>query len=49
MRRLVAEPRGTAGLLSFLSVSLWDDRADPVFDGVGLSSFKSRANAFSLA
>ena len=32
-----------------LSVSLWNDLADPVFDGVGLASFKSRANAFLLA
>ena len=32
-----------------LSVSLWNDLADPVFDGVGLSGFKSRANAILLA
>ena len=32
-----------------LSVSLWNDLSDPVFDGVGLSGFKSRANAFPLA
>ena len=32
-----------------LSVSLWNDLADPVFDGVGLTGFKSRANAFLLA
>ena len=32
-----------------LSVYLWDDLSDPVFDGVGLASFKSRANAFLLA
>ena len=32
-----------------LSVSLWNDLSDPVFDGVGLASFKSRANAFLLA
>ena len=31
------------------SVSLWNDLADPVFDGVGLAGFKSRANAFLLA
>ena len=30
------------------SVSLWYDLSDPVFDGVGLTSFKSRANAFLL-
>ena len=32
-----------------LSVSLWNDLIDPVFDGVGLVGFKSRANAFLLA
>ena len=31
-----------------LSVSLWNDLSDPVFDGVGLAGFKSRANAFLL-
>ena len=31
-----------------LSVSL-NDLGDPVFDGVGLAGFKSRANAFLLA
>ena len=31
-----------------LSVPLWDDLGDPVFDGVGLAGFKSRANAFRL-
>ena len=30
-------------------VSLWNDLANPVFDGVGLSGFKSRANASLLA
>ena len=38
------------GLRTFipLSVSAWNDLADPVFDGVGLGlvGFKSRANAF---
>ena len=29
-----------------LSVSLWNDLSDPLFDGVGLAGFKSRANAF---
>ena len=29
-----------------LSVSLWSDLVDPVFDGVGLASFKIRSNAF---
>ena len=32
-----------------LSVSLWNDLANPVLDGVGLAGFKSRANAFLLA
>ena len=32
-----------------LSVSLWNDLSDPVFDGVGLTGFKSRANAFLMA
>ena len=31
------------------SVSLWNDLANPVFDGVGLAGFKRRANAFLLA
>ena len=31
-----------------LSVSLWNDLSDPVFDGVVLANFKSRANAFLL-
>ena len=29
-----------------LSVSLWNNLGDPVFDGVGLACFKNRANAF---
>ena len=32
-----------------LSVSLWHDLCDPVFDGVALAGFKSRENAFLLA
>ena len=32
-----------------LSVSLWNDLPDPVFNGVGLASFKIGANAFLLA
>ena len=47
MRHLAAEPRSTAVLL-FPSESLWNDLADPVFDGVRLAGFKSRANAFLL-
>ena len=31
------------------SVSLWNDLANLVFDGVGLAGFKSRANASLLA
>ena len=27
-----------------LSISLWNDLVDPVFDGVGLAGFKSRSN-----
>ena len=27
-------------------MSLWNDLGDPVFDGVGLAGFKSRANMF---
>ena len=29
-----------------LSVSLWNDLADPLFDGVGLAGFKSSANTY---
>ena len=32
-----------------LSVSLWNDLVDPVFDGVGLAGLKSRSKAFLLA
>ena len=32
-----------------LSVSIWNDLVDPVFDGVGLAGFKSRSNTFLLA
>ena len=32
-----------------LSVSLWNDLVDPVFDGVWLAGFKTRSNAFLLA
>ena len=32
-----------------LSVSLWNDLADSVFDVVGLAGFKRRVNAFLLA
>ena len=49
MRLLAAEPRSIVGLFILLSVSLWNDLSDPVFDGVGLAGFKSMANAFLLA
>ena len=32
-----------------ISVSLWNDLDNPVFDGVGLAGFKNRANASLLA
>ena len=32
-----------------LSVSLWNDLADPVFNGMGLAGFKSRASVFLLS
>ena len=32
-----------------LSVYLWNDISNPIFDGLGLADFKSRANAFLLA
>ena len=32
-----------------LLVSLWNDLSDPLFDGVELAGFNSRANAFLLA
>ena len=32
-----------------LSVSLWNDLTNPIFDGVGLAGFKNRANASLLA
>ena len=32
-----------------ISVSLWNDLADRVFDGVGLVGFKSRDNVFLMA
>ena len=44
MRRLAANLAVPQEFYSTLS--LWDDLVDPVFDGVGLAGFKSRANAF---
>ena len=46
---LAAEPRSTAGLSFPLSFwFLWNDLADPIFDGVGLAGFKSRSMLFLL-
>ena len=45
MHLLAAEPRSIPGLL-FSSQCLWNNLADPVFDGVRLVGFKNRANAF---
>ena len=36
-------------IIQIMSVSLWNDLVDPVFDGVGLAGFKSRSNSFLLA
>ena len=41
-----AEPRRT---FSPLSVSLWSDLGDHIFDSVGLAGFKSRANDFFIS
>ena len=51
MRRHTTECRASKYRRTFipLSVSLWNDLANPVFDGVGLAGFKSRANAFLSA
>ena len=44
---LIAEPRSTAGhLFPSHAVSLWNDLANTVFDGMGPAGFKSRVNAF---
>ena len=44
-----APPRcRTSQDLHSLSLSLWNDLADPVFDGVGLEGFKSKVNAFFI-
>ena len=48
MHRLAAEPLYSRTFI-LLSVSLWNDLANPVFDGVGLAGFKNRANAFLLS
>ena len=46
MHLLAAEPLSTPGFLFFPQCNYL---ADPVFDGVGLAGFKSRANVFSSA
>ena len=45
MHRLAAELLQYSRTFIPFSVSLWDDLANPVFDGVGLAGFKSRASA----
>ena len=51
-RYTYAPPRCTTSQYSMtfiaLSVSLWNDLANPVFDGVELAGFKSRANVFFI-
>ena len=49
MRLLAAEPRSIAGLLFPCQYLCGTIYSDPVFDGVGLAGFKSRANALLLA
>ena len=46
-----APPRRSSSqdFYSFVGISLWNDLGNPVFDGIGLASFKSRANAVLLA
>ena len=52
MHNLAAEPRSRTSQSSRtfvpLSVSLWNDLADPVFNGVGLAGFKRRENALFI-
>ena len=48
-RLLVVGLLSIAEALCTLSVSLWNDLSDTVFDGVGQAGFKSRANAFLSA
>ena len=46
--RLLAVELRSSRTFVLLSMSLWNDLGYPVFDGVGLAGFKSRANAFQL-
>ena len=52
-RHTYAPPRCTTSqhhmTFILLSVSLWNNLGDPVFDGVGLAGFKKTTNAFLLA
>ena len=48
MPLLATEHRCTELLLFPSQESLWNDFGDPVFDRVGLASFKNSANGFSL-
>ena len=44
---LAAEPHSITGLLfSYHDLGTWNDLGGPIFDGVGLAGFKSRANAW---
>ena len=47
-RYTYAPPRCSMAFIPF-SVSLWNDLANSVFNGVGLAGFKNRANASLLA
>ena len=50
IRLLASEPRSNAGFLfPSPAVSMWNDLGDSVFDGVGLTRFKTRASASLLA
>ena len=49
MRFLASEHRRSEGLLFPSQYLLWTIFGDPVFDGVGLVGFKSRANVFLLS
>ena len=48
IRFIASEPQSTTGVLFYRTVSLWNDLACPVFDGVGLAGFKSSYNAFFI-
>ena len=48
MHRPDAEPCSITKTFIPFSVSLWNDLDNPVFDGVGLAGFNSRANSSLL-